>query len=96
MRNAFIVSYDIADPKRLRKIHKTMLGWGEHIQLSVFCCELSARDRVRMMAKLAPIINHDEDQILIFNIGPAPGRSDRAVEALGLPFEPRDRSAIVV
>ncbi len=29
--NVFIVSYDIMDPKRLQKVHKTMKGFGEPI-----------------------------------------------------------------
>ena len=96
MRNAYVVSYDISDPKRLRRVFKTMLGMGDHIQLSVFRCELSDRDRVRMIAKLDQLIHHDEDQILVINIGPAPGRSDHVVEALGRPYEPRERTAVVV
>lgn len=36
MRNTYIVSYDIADPKRLRKVSKTMKAWGDHLQYSVF------------------------------------------------------------
>ena len=31
MRNRYIVTYDICEPKRLRKVYKFMLGWGEHL-----------------------------------------------------------------
>ena len=43
MRNAYLVCYDVCDDKRLQKIYKTMRGWGDHLQLSVFQCELSYR-----------------------------------------------------
>ena len=36
MRNTYIVSYDISDPKRLRKVFRTMKAWGAHLQYSVF------------------------------------------------------------
>lgn len=96
MRHQYIVSYDIADPRRLRQVFKTMLGMGDHIQLSVFRCELSERDRVRLTAELDAIIHHDEDQVLFIDIGPAPGRSDQAISALGRPYAPRARQPVIV
>ena len=96
MRNAYIVSYDISDPKRLRKVFKTMNGFGNRIQYSVFRCELSQADKVRMKARLDPIIHHVEDQILIVDIGPAPGRSDKCTEALGRKPAPIERTPVVV
>jgi CRISPR-associated protein Cas2 len=36
MRQGYIVTYDVCNPKRLRKVFKTMQGYGEHLQLSVF------------------------------------------------------------
>jgi len=96
MRNAYIVSYDISDPKRLRKVFKTMNGFGDRIQYSVFRCELSASDKVRMKAKLDPLIHHTEDQILIVDIGSAPGRSDKCVESLGRKPLPVERTPVVV
>ncbi len=96
MRCAYVVSYDISDPKRLRQVFKTMLGWGEHLQLSVFRCELSRRDRVRMSASLDKLIHHGEDQVLIVNLGPVPGRAERAIDAIGRAYAPRARTALVV
>ncbi len=96
MRHAYMVSYDIADPKRLRKVFKKMYGYGDHLQLSVFRCEMSRSDLIRMRAALTDIIKNDEDQILIFDLGPCPGRGDRVIKALGLSCAPRARVAIVV
>jgi CRISPR-associated protein Cas2 len=96
MRNAFIVSYDISDPKRWRQVFRVMMGMGDHLQLSVFRCELSPADKVRLMAKLAKVIHHDDDQVLLIDMGPAPGRSDSAVVALGKAYLPRERVAVVV
>ena len=96
MRNAFIVSYDICDPTRWRKVYKAMVGWGDHIQYSVFVCNLSERDKARMMAKLDTLIHHKEDQVLVIDLGPWAGRGKRAVAALGQPYAPRERTALVV
>ena len=46
MRRLYLVAYDICDPKRLRKVFKTMRGFGEHLQFSVFQCDLTPMARV--------------------------------------------------
>src|SRR5438132_1533207 len=71
MRNTYIVCYDICDPKRLRDVFKTMRGWGDHLQLSVFECRLTRADLVTLRAELAEIIDHREDQVLFVDLGPA-------------------------
>ena len=38
----YIVAYDIADPKRWRRVFRLMEGFGEWLQLSVFQCRLSS------------------------------------------------------
>lgn len=96
MRYAYIVSYDICDPKRWRQVFKTMNGYGEHIQLSVFQCELTKADKWRMMGKLNKLIHHDDDQILIINIGPVRGRAEDCIESLGKPYEGKVREPVVV
>lgn len=96
MRNAFIVSYDISDPKRLKRVFKTMYGFGDHIQLSVFRCELSPADKARMIAKLEKLIHHEQDQILLIDIGPAEGRAETCIKALGRAYVARERIALVV
>jgi CRISPR-associated protein Cas2 len=96
MRQAFVVSYDIADPKRLRQVFKLMRGYGEHIQLSVFRCELSPREFVEMRAKLGTVIHDHEDQVLFVDLGPVDGRGASAISAVGKPYTEPERCAIIV
>ena len=96
MRQTFVVTYDICDPKRLRKVYKLMLGWGEHLQLSVFQCELNHRELVELRAALARIIHHMEDQVLFVDVGPVEGRGSDSIHALGKPYIDVDRLAGVV
>jgi CRISPR-associated protein Cas2 len=93
---AFIVTYDIADPKRLRQVYETMRGYGTWLQLSVFRCELTARALVDLRAELATIIDHQKDQVLFIDIGPADGRGVDAITSLGKPYVAEDRGPIVV
>lgn len=95
MRQAYVVSYDVCDPKRLRAVFKIMKGYGEHLQLSVFRCELDAREVVELRAKLESVIFHAEDQVLFVDMGPAEGRGRDCITALGLPWVPPDGSPII-
>jgi len=96
MRQTYIVTYDVCHPKRLRKVFKTMKGYGEHLQLSVFRCELSHRELVELRARLGTIIHHEEDQVLFVDIGPEEGRGSTSISAVGRVYSPPERRALVV
>lgn len=96
MRGSYLVCYDICDDKRLRKVFQTMRGWGDHLQYSVFECQLTPSDLVRMRAELAGLIHHKEDQVLFVSLGPAEGRGERVISALGKPYSRLDAPCVVV
>jgi CRISPR-associated protein Cas2 len=96
MRKSILVCYDISDEKRLRKVFKTMRGYGDHLQYSIFECQLTPSDLVRLRAELSEIIQHNEDQVLFVDLGPAEGRGDRVITALGLPYTSLDSPCIVI
>ena len=52
----YLVTYDISDQKRWRKVFRVMNGFGHWVQLSVFQCRLAARRRADMTAKLDKLI----------------------------------------
>jgi CRISPR-associated protein Cas2 len=96
MRNSYLVCYDICDDKRLRRVFKTMRAWGDHLQFSVFECQLTSSDLARVRAELLSIINQKEDQVLFVMLGPAEGRGERVITALGKPYSRVDAPCIVV
>lgn len=96
MRQVYIVTYDVSCPRRLRLTFRMMRGYGEHLQLSVFRCELNERELIELRAKLAEIIHHGEDQVLFVDVGPVDGRGDDCITALGRAYVPSERCAIVV
>jgi len=96
MRHTFIVSYDIADPKRLRKVFKACQDYGNHLQYSVFECDLNARERVELEDKLRNVIHHDDDQVLFILLGLAESRGDRTIIALGQAYHHFDQPCYVV
>ena len=50
MRTSYLVCYDIREDKRLRKVFQLMRGYGDHLQYSIFECQLTATDLVRLRA----------------------------------------------
>jgi CRISPR-associated protein Cas2 len=95
MRTTYIVCYDIADDKRLRRVFKTCRNYGDHLQFSVFECDLAPAEKVNMERELKAIIHHQDDQVLFISLGPAEGRGDRVITALGIPYTKMDAPCYV-
>ncbi len=91
----YIVTYDISSRRRWRHVFRTMEGYGEWLQLSVFQCRLTAKQRVEMVAALDTLIHHGDDHVLIVDLGPANKVSPR-VESLGKRFDAVAREPIIV
>ena len=96
MQSSYLVTYDIADAKRLRYVFKTMKNWGNHIQFSVFECQLTKVDLLQCQSELQDIINNAHDQILFVYLGPTDGRGDRVITALGKPHHDIDASSTII
>jgi len=96
MRNTFLVTYDIRDDKRLRKVFKAMRDFGDHLQYSVFECQFTPIDLAKCRNALAAIIHHGDDQVLFIDLGPTEGRGERVISALGQPYSPMSAPCIVV
>ena len=91
--DSYIVAYDIADPKRLRKVATTCEDFGVRRQYSVFLCRLSSTDFVKLRCRLYDLINLKEDQVLFI---PLCGKCVNLIEALGRPTEAVDARDVVV
>lgn len=91
----YIVTYDIGDQKRWRKVFRLMQGYGEWVQLSVFQCRLSQRRQAELIATLDELIHHDDDHILLMDIGPADTVVPK-VTSLGKDFEPVKKEPVIV
>lgn len=91
----YVITYDIADDKRGRRVFKLMRGYGRWLQLSVFQCRLTARRRAELARRLEELIHGRDDHVLILDLGPA-DKIDPRVESLGKTFESVKRTAVVI
>lgn len=96
MRTRYIIAYDVSDPRRLRKVFKIMKGAGDHIQLSVFRCDLSERQLEVLKEKLSKELNLREDQVLLIELGPTESRMAERISSLGRICEEADGGPVIV
>lgn len=94
-RTRYLVSYDIRNPKRLRKVASTLEGYGTRVQYSLFECPLDEMLLARAKADLGEILNCSQDQVLFISLGGETRDTNLIIEALGLPYTKRSLITVV-
>ena len=83
-RTRYLVSYDIRDPKRLRKVHKLVKDFGWPMQYSVFICDLDAFELLLLKQEVGAVINHSQDSLALINLGPPDNRGRECFDFMGI------------
>ena len=91
----YIVTYDISNQRRWRRVFKTMHGYGEWLQLSVFQCRLTPRRRAELETALRELVKNGEDHVLMIDVGSA-DKIHLAVASIGKSFSKMERQATVI
>lgn len=94
-RTRYLVAYDICDDKRLRRVAKTLAGFGYRIQYSVFECCLDPALHAACKTQLDRIIHHDDDQVLFITLGDEVTEPGMLIEAVGKPYRMHTNLVIV-
>ena len=81
MRARYLICYDIASPRRLRRIANLMLSYGERVQKSVFECELSPRECAKLESKASALLDAAHDSLRVYRLCP---RCTRTRHLLGI------------
>ena len=64
----YLVTYDIADPKRLSRLFKFMKKQGVPVQYSVFLVETSASKLADLMLRIAKMIHPSADDVRAYRL----------------------------
>ena len=69
-----LITYDVntktaSGIKRLRKVAKQCVNYGQRVQNSVFECSLTPAQLVNLKTKLLEVIDQDHDSIRFYNLG---------------------------
>lgn len=94
-RTRFLVCYDIAHPKRLRRVAKALEEYGSRLQYSVFECPLDKQRLAEVKAKISEVLHHEEDQVLFVSLGADAKDAGLIIESLGMPYTERTRVTII-
>lgn len=76
MRTRYLLCYDVRDDARLRRTAKVAEAYGYRLQYSVFLCDLTETQRVRLERDLRDVLNLAVDHAMLIDLGP-PGRHSR-------------------
>ena len=63
-----IVSYDITDAKRLRKVATCLEDAGQRVQYSVFECYLTEMQLDKLCKKLTKLIDTEDDKLRFYTL----------------------------
>lgn len=94
-RTRYLVSYDVCDSRRLRRVARALEGFGVRLQYSVFECALDGTHLAKLKAELDQLLEHDEDQVLFVSLGASANDASLVIEALGRPYLIRSRITII-
>lgn len=88
-----LVTYDVATSskggaRRLRRVAKICLDYGQRVQFSVFECEVDPAQYVQLKQRLSEAADLKQDSLRFYNLG---AHWDRRVEHLGTKptFDPK-------
>lgn len=65
---SWLICYDIANPRRLQRVHRAVASAAEPVQYSVFRKKGTRRDIVRLMAEIEPLANPKRDDIRAYSL----------------------------
>jgi CRISPR-associated protein Cas2 len=82
-RRRYLIAYDIANPKRLRRVIKIMESYGERLQYSVFLCDLSGMELTSWETDILAVVHLGQDSIVSIDLGRVEAATP--VRALGVP-----------
>jgi len=68
--HTYLLCYDIAHPRRLKRVHRQVRDWGIPIQYSVFEITLSPQQLPELLQQLKTLIDEQEDKIQLYRINP--------------------------
>lgn len=57
MPTPWLVAYDIADPKRLRRVERAVSALGVRVHNSLFLCELDMEELLGLRRRIARLID---------------------------------------
>lgn len=81
----YLVAYDIADSKRLARVHRVLKQQGLPVQYSVFTVVLKRKALLHLLERISALINQREDDVRCYRL-----LKNSSADALGQQYFPDD------
>ncbi|MFT3887625.1 MAG: CRISPR-associated endonuclease Cas2 [Arachnia sp.] len=65
----YLVAYDVPSDRRRSQLAKILSTYGDRIQYSVFLVDAAQAKLIRLRDRIRGLIQHDEDSVLICDLG---------------------------
>ena len=65
-RALYVIAYDIPSDRRRTRVHKTLCGFGQWTQYSLFECHLTDKELLTLRDKLDKILEPEEDSLRFY------------------------------
>jgi CRISPR-associated protein Cas2 len=91
-RTLYVIAYDISNDRRRTKVHRTLCGFGQWTQYSLFECHLTDKELVALHGKLDKLLRPEEDSVRFYHICAACVAKTETVGS----EKPAEKSAFIV
>lgn len=88
MKTRYLLCYDIAHPRRLRRVAQLMLAHGHRVQKSVFECELEERQLTGLLDQAQKLLDVRHDSLRVYRLCPRCTRSRKLIGIGTIPETP--------
>ncbi len=83
--NLYLMAYDIADCRRLARVHRVLKQQGLPVQYSVFAVVLKRKALLRLLERINTLISQREDDVRCYRLP-----ENSAADTLGQQYFPDD------
>ena len=91
-RTLYVVTYDMPSDRRRTRVHKTLCGFGQWTQYSLFECHLTDKELLALRSKLDQLLDPEEDSVRFYHVCAAcAGKT----ETIGSP-KPGEKTVFIV
>lgn len=67
-RVLYVAAYDVADPARLRRVHRVVRRFASSGQKSAFECFLNPSERRELLTETRALLDEDEDRFALLRV----------------------------
>ncbi len=94
-RRHYLIAYDMSDDRRRTRVFEMLKDFGDHVQFSVFLCELTRQELAGLRLRLVGEVDMRADQIIVLDLGESVHPLQDLLECIGRRYHAPSRVQVV-